>query len=282
LKRPPSARIVFITGSDTGVGKTVLTGLLTGHLRRSGVPVFALKPFCCGGRQDAELLQALQNKELSLDEINPFHFPEPLAPLVAARKHGCTIRPAGVLRHIEQMRQKLSKTSQSEPAQGRSKACRSLAVRHAFCLPLSSCVQKETGEMPVLQKGRAPAAIPILLIEGVGGLLVPLAERFSVLDLIRRLKCAVLVVAPNRLGTINQCLLTIEALRRARIRKLKLVLMDTPVPDTSARCNPSILSELISPVPVLRLPWLEPRPDSPRRILNHAVRLGKALFHLLA
>jgi dethiobiotin synthetase len=76
----------FITGSDTGVGKTVLTSLLTRHLRASGVRVRAVKPFCSGGRDDAEALFAAQDGAIPLVEVSPWHFRAPLAPLVAARR----------------------------------------------------------------------------------------------------------------------------------------------------------------------------------------------------
>ena len=76
----------FITGSDTGVGKTVLTALLTRHLLAKGVSVRAVKPFCSGGREDAEILFAAQAGRVPLDEINPWNFRAPLAPLVAARR----------------------------------------------------------------------------------------------------------------------------------------------------------------------------------------------------
>jgi dethiobiotin synthase len=79
-------RIIVITGTDTGVGKTFLTVLLTAHLRALGVRVAALKPICSGGRDDARALHQVQNGELGLNEINPWHFRAPLAPLLAARK----------------------------------------------------------------------------------------------------------------------------------------------------------------------------------------------------
>src|SRR5579859_2301962 len=82
-----AARILFITGTDTGVGKTLLTSLLLCYLRSRGARVLALKPFCSGGRADAELLCELQDGDLTLDEINPFYFPEPVAPLISALKH---------------------------------------------------------------------------------------------------------------------------------------------------------------------------------------------------
>lgn len=84
-------RFVFITGTDTGVGKTVATVLLTRHVRAIGMKVRAVKPFCSGGREDAEALFAAQSGEMALDDINPWHFKAPLTPLLAARRAGKTI-----------------------------------------------------------------------------------------------------------------------------------------------------------------------------------------------
>lgn len=76
----------FVTGTDTGVGKTFVTALLTRALRRAGFDTVALKPMCCGPRDDVEILQEAAGNELSADEINPLWFEAPAAPLVAARK----------------------------------------------------------------------------------------------------------------------------------------------------------------------------------------------------
>ena len=78
-------RIIVITGTDTGVGKSVLTALLTHHLRRSAT-VAPLKPICSGGREDARLLRAASGGGLTLDQINPWHFRAAVAPLLAARQ----------------------------------------------------------------------------------------------------------------------------------------------------------------------------------------------------
>ena len=95
------SRIVFVTGTDTGAGKTLLTGLLLHHLRQNGCHALAMKPFCSGSRADVEFLRAVQDDDLTLDEINPFFFAEPVAPLVAARKHNRLIRAPEVLRRIK-------------------------------------------------------------------------------------------------------------------------------------------------------------------------------------
>ncbi|HTY88790.1 MAG TPA: dethiobiotin synthase [Candidatus Acidoferrum sp.] len=95
--------VFFITGTDTGVGKTVLGALLTQYLRRRGIKVAALKPVCSGGRADARILQSALANRLTLDEINPWHFQAPLAPLLAARREGRRVRRAEVRAHIRKM-----------------------------------------------------------------------------------------------------------------------------------------------------------------------------------
>jgi dethiobiotin synthetase len=77
--------ILFVTGTDTGAGKTVLTALLLDFLRSEGIRVLAMKPFCSGPRGDAVLLHGLQKGCLTLDDVNPFYFDRPLAPAAAGR-----------------------------------------------------------------------------------------------------------------------------------------------------------------------------------------------------
>ena len=79
------SRIIVITGTDTGVGKTLLTAQLARHLRGRGMRVAALKPLCSGGRDDARALHRALGGTLPLEEINPWHFRAPLTPLLAAR-----------------------------------------------------------------------------------------------------------------------------------------------------------------------------------------------------
>jgi len=249
-------KIIFITGTDTGVGKTVLTGLLLSYLRQNGYRALAIKPFCSGDRADAEILCDLQDDELSLDEINPFYFKEPLAPLVAARLHAQEIPLAVALASIHI-------------------ALANLKTKHS--------------------KLKTP---PVLLIEGVGGLLAPLGEsefkvqssRFKVqgsfytaLDLIQALPARVIVVAPNRLGAINHTLLSLHTLQVAGIKPLKAVLMDHLSRNTqpATRTNPAILSELLASVPLVRLPYLGKNPASPRVLKSFARKLKITLAQIL-
>lgn len=95
--------IFVITGTDTGVGKTVLTCLLAGHLRDAGVAVAALKPVCSGDRGDARRLRAASGAALTLDEVNPWLFRSPLAPVLAARREGRRLKLAQVLPELRRI-----------------------------------------------------------------------------------------------------------------------------------------------------------------------------------
>jgi dethiobiotin synthetase len=100
--------ILFITGTDTGVGKTVLTCLLARRLAATGTAVAPLKPLCSGGRGDAKLLRHAGGDALALDEINPWHFRAALSPLLAARRENRKVTLADVATHVRRMRQRFS------------------------------------------------------------------------------------------------------------------------------------------------------------------------------
>ncbi len=210
----------FITGTDTGVGKTVLTALLTRYLRERGVKAVALKPVCSGGRDDARVLHAASKGVLLLDEINPWHFHAPVAPLLAARREQKRVRLAKVLAHLRVMQERFD----------------------------------------------------ILLVEGAGGLLSPLGEDFNSRDLIEALPATPVVVCPNRLGAVNQVLLTLEALPPAARRKTRVVLVSPPRPDASLKTNAGVLAEHFDGKRVFHLPWLGRRFDGTRALKQSRVR----------
>ena len=81
----------FLTGTDTGVGKTYVTALLARALRQAGLDTIALKPVCSGDRRDAEILREACDRELEIDEVNPLWFQMPAAPYLAARHEGLAI-----------------------------------------------------------------------------------------------------------------------------------------------------------------------------------------------
>jgi dethiobiotin synthetase len=99
-------QMLFITGTDTGTGKTVLAALLTRFLCERGVNAAAFKPVCSGGRADARALHAAMNGALTLDGINPWHFRSPVAPTLAARLEKKSVKLAQVVAHMRMMQKR--------------------------------------------------------------------------------------------------------------------------------------------------------------------------------
>ena len=198
-------KILFITGTDTGAGKTVLTALLLAQLRSQGLNALAMKPVCAGPRSDVRLLQSLQPGELTDDEMNPFWYKAPVAPIFAARKY----------------RKKPTQTNLKKAIQGLRERC------------------------------------DILLVEGVGGLMVPLVKNQTWEGLIKSLKCSVLVAAKNQLGVINHGLLTINRLQTIGVKRFGFCLIDhcrVSKRDISEMVNLQILSEFSGKCPVFEIP----------------------------
>lgn len=221
------SQICFITGTDTGVGKTVLTASLARYLHRRGVAVAALKPICSGGRSDARVLREALDGALSLDEINPWHFRAALAPSLAARLECKRVTLPEVLEYVRN-------------------------------------IQRPPGNrvLPGVHNP-SPAAPPngrrgfdVILIEGAGGLLSPLGEGFDARSLISKLNATPVIVAPNRLGVVNHLWLTLEALPRRAVGKAAIVLMSQRQANAASRTNAQLLEEQIGPERVLVLPFL--------------------------
>jgi dethiobiotin synthetase len=210
----------FITGTDTGAGKTVLAALLVKFLRSRGVNAAALKPICSGGRGDAKKIFAAMDGALSLDEINPWHFRAAIAPLLAARRENKKIKLPHVLARVR-------------------------ATQKRF---------------------------EIVLVEGVGGLLSPLGENFDSRDLILALRAMPIVVAQNKLGAVNQILLTLEALPKNLRAKTCVVLMSPRKPDAAAKSNAKLLAEFFDGERIFQLPWLGKNFSAPKISGNPRVR----------
>ena len=92
--------IIFVTGTSTGVGKTLVSCLLLRHLQLTGVNACALKPISCGDRGDGLALYALQRNSLSLEQINPVHFSNSLSPWMASRLENRRLHLAGIAGQI--------------------------------------------------------------------------------------------------------------------------------------------------------------------------------------
>jgi len=151
---------IFITGTDTGVGKTVATLVLGILLQEEGVDVGVMKPVQCAGH-DARFLKKSLNIKDPLEKINPYFAKEPLSPHLAFARQKKTIN----IKRIKTIYDQLS-------------------AQHDF-----------------------------MLVEGAGGLMVPLKDDYFVVDLIRELDLDVIIVARCGLGTINHTLLTIRQVR---------------------------------------------------------------------
>lgn len=172
---------IFVTGTDTGVGKTVVSAALAFQMKRQGYTVGVMKPVETGvsnaalAQSDAVRLQAIVESDDALGAICPFPFKLPLAPLAAAQAERRQIDPAVI-----------------------HKVYRLLSRQYEY-----------------------------LVLEGIGGIHVPLAPKIDVLDLMAQMKLPVVVVGRSRLGGINHALLTIEALRRRKIPIAAIVLNQT-------------------------------------------------------
>jgi dethiobiotin synthetase len=116
------------------------------------------------------------------------------------------------------------------------------------------------------------AAGGLLMVEGCGGLLTPLGPGYTARDLVRELGARVLVVAPDKLGVLNQVLLVLEALRVDGCRSAGVVLTSQARPDSSTRTNARLLSELIQPTKVFQLPYLGPRASTLGAVSRSATR----------
>jgi dethiobiotin synthetase len=216
-----------VTGTDTGVGKTLVSCALASGLRRSGMRVAAMKPVETGvtpddPERDGARLARAAGGLLPLSVVAPLVFPDPIAPSEAARRVGSTI-DLSMLDH---------------------------AVR------------------------TAAAQSDALIVEGAGGLLVPVVDRLSFDTLFVRWSLELVVVAANRLGVINHTRLTLAAARSAGLIVRAVILNNLrPTPDQSARDNARLIAEL-EDISVVELPWLSNAHDleiASAHILTHVI-----------
>jgi dethiobiotin synthetase len=185
---------VFLTGTDTGVGKTYTAVRLLRLLRADGLRCVGMKPICCGDRQDAEELLAASSDGLSIDEINPIWLKTPAAPLTAALAEGVAIEVETLLARLTDLQR-----------------------RYDF-----------------------------VVVEGVGGWLVPIAERYFVSDLAAAMQLPVIVVAMNRLGCLNHSMLTVQSIsaRGLECRGIALNSLGTTTEDVAVETNAAILARI--------------------------------------
>ena len=187
---------LFVTGTDTGVGKTFVTCGIASVLRTRGHCVGVMKPVetgCGGGLArrpaDALALREAAGSTLPLDRICPYQLDAPLAPDVAARLERTRIDPAVI-----------------------AEAFRAIDNDH-----------------------------DVTLVEGAGGLLVPIVERYTMADLAHGLELPLLVVVDSKLGAINHTLLTLEAAATRGLTVQGYVLNHAAAADEAAATNASVL-----------------------------------------
>lgn len=159
----------FITGTDTGIGKTYVACQLIRHYVAQGYRVVGMKPVAAGCdlvngqwvNEDVALLTQASNVPAPMHLVNPYCFKDPIAPHIAAEKEGIEI------------------------------------------------------QLDVIQRAydALSALADIVVVEGAGGLLVPLNAQYTIADLIEHLKIPVLFVVGMRLGCINHALLTMEVMQ---------------------------------------------------------------------
>ena len=191
--------IRFVTGTDTGVGKTLASAALCLAEREAGRSVLYCKPVQTGlgpGEPgDAAFVAAAAGVEV----VECLRFPEPLAPAVAAERAGATIDVEGLLDDL----------------------------------------------------AKAGDGFDRVVVEGAGGLLVPVWAEVTMADLARRLGAGVVVVTRPSLGTLNHTALTLEAARARHLPVDGLVVSGWPAdPGVTERTN---LERLAAMAPVLGL-----------------------------
>ena len=199
---------LFITGTDTGVGKTTVTSGLSAYLSlRKNMNVGVMKPFESGlSKRDKDLLpwDAICLREASgstddLDDISPYTFEAPLAPEVAAGMEHIQIDIDIVNRIYNKIREKHDVT----------------------------------------------------VIEGAGGVLVPIKKDFFYADLIKKWDAVTIIVSRLGLGTINHTLLTNNFLQSKGIKVLGVILNNNDgTGDLAAQTNPEVLKRYLN-VPIL-------------------------------
>ena len=191
---------IFITGTDTDVGKTIIAVGIAYALKTRNVNVGVMKPIASGSRSDAQLLKNAARVDEPIDLINPVYFGLPLAPSVAS--------------NIESREPDLQKIHT---------AFEYLSQQHDF-----------------------------LVVEGIGGIAVPIQKDKLVADLAKRIDYPILIVGRSYLGTINHIMLTVTFAKSFGLEICGIVLnTDKNVQrDISVLTNPTEIERLTG-LPIL-------------------------------
>lgn len=208
-------RAFFISGTDTGVGKTTAIKVLATLLKKQGLDVGVMKPVQCAGDDAKSLKEFLQIND-PLEEINPYCAKEPFSPHIAFARERIQVHKDKIISTFQKLRR-----------------------RH-----------------------------DILLVEGAGGLMVPIRENYLMADLVKELDLELVIVSRLGLGTINHTLLTISKANDMGIKVCGVIFSQVSegalgVPE---KTNPSAIKELSSVAGLGIIPFMEN--ISEERILN--------------
>jgi dethiobiotin synthetase len=213
-------RGLFVTGTDTGVGKTVLSAALLAAIAAEGYPVSAHKPAVTGLDEHGEdALQGLWPPDHELLAAAAGMDPERVAPL----RYGPAVSP------------RLAAELAGERID-REQVIAAAAIDKGNDNDNRNRNRNGNGN------GNGGGVQRTLIVEGVGGLFSPLAEDFTVCDLAAALRLPLLIAARPGLGTINHTLLTLQAARAARLTVRAVVL--TPWPEQPSRLERSNLEAI--------------------------------------
>ncbi len=219
---------IFVTGTDTEVGKTVVACGLVSLLKSQGFKVGAMKPIATGSQQDALHLRKAAGISEGLEVINPQFFKNPIAPTVAASLERTSIDMDAIYRSYWFMQKHYD----------------------------------------------------VVVVEGIGGVKVPLGESTYVVDLIQALRLPALVVGRAGLGTLNHTLLTLDALEAEKISVMGVLLNGSKDKSLAEKTNPEELQDHVV-VPVLGvLPFQAAFRKNPAASAGYLKRLPRFMKEL--
>ncbi len=201
---------------------------------------------------------AAAQRGLDQADLNYWYSEEPISPAAAELRLGQAIDFEGAINWINSLRSAVFSHQEG----------------------LSGQVAVGSGEGSLQSAGGSGQA-GVLLVEGVGGLLAPLAKGKTVASLGQALGAQLIVVAPNRVGVINQVLLTVEAAAKRGLEVAFVVLMGQREPDSSSLDNAALIGDYLPGLAgfkgVFEFPWLGESADDPKQIAANVKKVEKVL-----
>ena len=203
---------IFVTGTDTGVGKTVVAAGIAGAMRKDGIDVGVMKPIATGiprknafRSADSELLAKVSGSTDQEDEINPVFLPLEASPLAASRVLNTDIKLDEVFA-----------------------AFKRLSDKHEF-----------------------------IVVEGIGGVMVPIKQNYFVIDLIKEMNLPVLIVSRASFGTLNHTVLTVRACREYKLDISGIVVNGVNDNNMAEKTVGNIIHELTGTFVIGSIPFVD-------------------------